>query len=248
MLQVSPFITVDHTEQSVREVIGKHGIRRVFYAFQKIMKEDYDFLAEYFQDKKSPEVLPPVPVPTPSVKKEKETKSETEEGNEEPKVHKLAKAIIKVKKVDKHEEKEKEREIPITPETVASQGEEVKDIRIHQFLEGEQPIQADPSSAPGIPPMPPKGLSVKEIKQWQKTEEDRKRDELKSQGIDPQSLLTKDNLKLWIEKENKSYAVVARYHVGLPEMYVSEVAKKFGVQSALAKKRRAQIMAARGGR
>jgi hypothetical protein len=251
-----------HTiESEVRNILCKHGFKNTFETFQKIMKEDYDFLSNHYSTHKT--LLTLAPKETKKVNENsvgeifsQEVKalvkpSVPTEKKEEPAVQKpvqLAKAIIKVKKVE-----EKEREQPINPETKkpeiqVEEETEVKNIRIHEFLEGEEPRQADPSSAPGIPPMPPKGLTVKEIKQWQKGEEDKKRDELREKGIDPQTLLTKDNLKQWIEKENKSYAVVARYHVGLPEMYVSEVAKKFGVQSALAKKRRAQIMAARGGR
>jgi hypothetical protein len=240
-------------ETDIRNCIGKHGMKKTFLAIQKIMKEDFEFLSEHFMSMPGHFHAKPF-----SQVAEKETSIGAKErqkeapaiqkakGSEEPKVQKpaeLAKAIIRVKKVE-------EKEVPETkkPEIQVEEETEVKNIRIHEFLEGEEPRQADPSSAPGIPPMPPKGLTVKEIKQWQKGEEDKKRDELREKGIDPQTLLTKDNLKQWIEKENKSYAVVARYHVGLPEMYVSEVAKKFGVQSALAKKRRAQIMAARGGR
>jgi len=77
----------------------------------------------------------------------------------------------------------------------------------------------------------------KDIKKWQKEQEDIKCAELKSAGTDPNSLLTKENLKKWIDVEGRTYAFVAREYVGLSETAVSQAAKELGVQSAVAKRR-----------
>lgn len=69
----------------------------------------------------------------------------------------------------------------------------------------------------------------KEMKEWQKQQEDKKREENKAKGIKPQDLLTKENLKKWIEDENRTYAYIAREYVGCKDIEVSAVAKKFGI-------------------
>ena len=54
-------------------------------------------------------------------------------------------------------------------------------------------------------------------------------DELTAKGVDPNTLLTKENLQTWI-KEGKSYNSIAR-DVGLHESVVSKAAKEFGLES-----------------
>jgi hypothetical protein len=83
-----------------------------------------------------------------------------------------------------------------------------------------------------------------QIKREQSENESKKYSELVSKGIDPEGLLTKDNLKRWIEVENLTYAQIARDHVGLPSVQISAVAKGFGFRSQIAK-RRAMILASK---
>ena len=88
------------------------------------------------------------------------------------------------------------------------------------------------------------GLSdPKDIKKWQKEQEEKKKRELDAQGINPASLLTKENLERWILQEKKTYAAVARDYVGLPESMISSSAKSFNIQSETTKKRAALIAA-----
>jgi len=88
------------------------------------------------------------------------------------------------------------------------------------------------------------GLSdPKDIKKWQKEQEEKKKRELDAQGINPASLLTKENLERWIRQEKKTYAAVARDYVGLPESMISSSAKSFNIQSETTKKRAALIAA-----
>ena len=68
--------------------------------------------------------------------------------------------------------------------------------------------------------------------------------EIVSKGIDPENLLTKANLKKWIENDNLTYTQIARDHVGLSAENIASVAKSFGFQSPIAKKR-AMIIASR---
>jgi hypothetical protein len=66
-------------------------------------------------------------------------------------------------------------------------------------------------------------------------------------NIDPESLLTKANLKKWVETDGLNYTQIARDHVGLHADYIAGVAKSFNLQSPIAKKR-AQIIAGKGGK
>ena len=77
----------------------------------------------------------------------------------------------------------------------------------------------------------------KDIKKWQKEQEDKKKRELDAQGINPASLLTKENLQRWIVEEKKTFAAVARDYVGLPDSMVSSAAKSYGIQSETSKRR-----------
>lgn len=61
--------------------------------------------------------------------------------------------------------------------------------------------------------------------------------ELVGKGIEPASLLTKDSLKRWVEEEALTYAQIARDHVGLPADQIASLAKGYGFQSPIVKRR-----------
>ena len=73
---------------------------------------------------------------------------------------------------------------------------------------------------------------------------EKKFQELQVKGIDSYSLLTKDNLKKWVDTDKLTYTQIARDHVGLPADEIATIAKGFGIQSHIAKKR-AVIIAGR---
>ena len=75
------------------------------------------------------------------------------------------------------------------------------------------------------------------IKREQGEKEAEKNAELVLKGVDPESLLTKANLKKWIEVDKLTYTQIARDHVGLSSAQIAAVAKGFGFQSPIAKKR-----------
>lgn len=61
--------------------------------------------------------------------------------------------------------------------------------------------------------------------------------ELVAKGIEPASLLTKESLKKWVEDEVLTYAQIARDHVGLPADQIASLAKGYGFQSPIVKRR-----------
>ena len=77
----------------------------------------------------------------------------------------------------------------------------------------------------------------KEVKQYQKEQEEKKRVENEAQGIDISKILTRDNLKQWIEVEGHTYAWVAREKAGCSDTQVSATAQMLGIKSSISKKR-----------
>ena len=85
----------------------------------------------------------------------------------------------------------------------------------------------------------------KDIKKWQKEQEDAKAAELRAKGINPVSLLTEANMRKWVVEEKKTFAAIAREYVGLSDGVVASEAKKYGLQSDIAKRRLAVMNAKR---
>ena len=85
----------------------------------------------------------------------------------------------------------------------------------------------------------PSFSTLKEAKAWQKGQEEQQRKRLEEQGVNPQSLLTKENLTQWIEEERKGYSVIAREYVGLSEAHIAAAAKEFGIKSSIGRKPKA---------
>jgi len=75
------------------------------------------------------------------------------------------------------------------------------------------------------------------IKKEQADKVKEKNAELLGKGTDPSALLTKANLKKWVEEEGLTYAQIARDHVGLAADHIATVSKGYGFQSPIVKKR-----------
>ena len=121
-------------------------------------------------------------------------------------------------------------------------------ITVKKAVEAPAPVPvAVPVPAPA--PVPaneeedgePAHLEVKhtpqEMKRFQKEAEAKKHAELVAQGIDIKTILTKENLKKWLEDEERTYSWVAREKAGCPDTHVAAIAKSFGIQNKNTKKR-----------
>jgi len=71
----------------------------------------------------------------------------------------------------------------------------------------------------------------KEQKAWQKEQEEKKFKENEAKGIKPKDLLTKENLKKWIEEDNRTYSYIAREYIGCKDSEVSAMAKALGIEN-----------------
>lgn len=77
----------------------------------------------------------------------------------------------------------------------------------------------------------------KEVKEFQKSAEEKKRKENEAAGIQLNTILTKDNLKQWVEVEGKTYSWVAREKAGCPDTQVAATAQMMGIRSKISKRR-----------
>ncbi len=228
--------------QQLRQLIAFHGLSEVHRELEDILWTDYKFLNSYFsKDKKveKREIAMKETIPTEILKNEtkvdkkvvrEKIPEKAEEGDEQQ-------SIIEFME---QREKAKFNAKGVIVKVRKTQEESISDkVSTADVLEDEEIVQAKP---PYVTTQPPKGLSGNAIKQWQKQQEDKRAAELKEQGIDGMSLLTEENLRKWLEKEGRAYAQVARDIAGVSEATVAEIAKKYGIQSAAAK-RRAAILA-----
>ena len=71
-------------------------------------------------------------------------------------------------------------------------------------------------------------------KQEHNTTIEKKYAELKGKGINPESLLSKENLEKWLN-EGMSYMRISREKVGLADKIVSDYAKKYNLKSLITK-------------
>jgi hypothetical protein len=73
---------------------------------------------------------------------------------------------------------------------------------------------------------------LKQIKSNHRIAVQKKHQELLDKGIDPQTLLNKENLEKWL-KMGLSYQKIARDHVGVHENVISSVARAMGLKSVM---------------
>jgi hypothetical protein len=199
----------------LRYAISLYGLEAVHTTFQDICKEDYDFLKKLYDVPQGHKVLKAPTPPAPPVQE-----SPVEE--EIPRPEKLRDAKVRVVKKPASEDLANE---PFTQTTNTT-----STVPAPQVLTSSVVSTHTQHTESGL-------TDPKDIKKWQKEQEDKKKRELDAQGINPASLLTKENLQKWIVEEKKTFAAVARDHVGLPDSMVSSAAKSYGIQSETSKRR-----------
>jgi len=203
----------------LKMLIARYSSLEVSESLQEIFKEEYAFLKVFLKDSKAAVAAAPGPGPAPGPAP--------------------APAVAEV---------EPEETITGIPKMRSdAKIKIVKRAAVVEDVGGEEPVAAvaapavAPSavahSAPAPVSQPDVFRDPKDVKRWQKEQEDKKHAELKAQGVNPDSLLTLENLTRWVVSENRTYAAVARDLVGLPEVHVAQAAKNLGIQSVVAKRR-----------
>jgi len=77
----------------------------------------------------------------------------------------------------------------------------------------------------------------REVKAFQKAGEEERHKLNEAAGLQLSQILTKENLKQWIETEGHTYAWVAREKAGCPDTQVAATAQMMGIKSTFSKKR-----------
>ena len=208
----------------LRQTVAMYGFQAVHQSFQEICKEDYDFLKTLYEVTPHKVLKAPSPPPVSAP-----TQEEAQEEIPRPETQKL-RGDAKVRIVKKPTAPE---DLPPLTQTIA-----VSSPAPAPAPAQTQNTQHTQHTESGL-------IDPKDIKKWQKEQEDKKKRELDALGINPASLLTKENLQKWVVDEKKTFAAVARDYVGLPDSMVSSAAKSYGIQSETSK-RRAIIAASKG--
>lgn len=208
--------------QNLQELIAIHGTGKVYAELYGKMKEEYEFLREFFSEEKAPRAVPP---------KKKVVKSIT-----------VPTATQDSDTTDMSASALRDAKIRIVKKEVAAVEPDPLEL-FPPAVENEEENEQESEVAAVVPPAskPPTFKNPKEAKAWQKEQELKKKQELSDLGILPNSLLTKENLERWIIQDSRTYAYIAREYVGLPEAMVSETAKAFGIQTEASKKRNEMI-------
>lgn len=202
----------------LRAVLAEFGVKETHQALMEIMKSEYEYLGTLFTPVQSNQILPPTPTPPAQQPEKKEKKL--------------------VKKATKEEEQP-----PSNTDTVDSlvPTKFTPGMKILVTKQIQQPSNIDPLPVQELP----KFASSTEAKQWQREQEEARKQNNEQRGIDSESLLTPDNMREWIEVNKYTYAQIARDIVGLPEYRVAEFAKQHNILSETAKRRAAIIARAK---
>ena len=204
--------------QGLQDLVAAHGISKVYAELYGKMKEEYEFLREFFSAEKAPR-------------------------SAEPKKRTVAKAVAPTESQSASDSADmsastlRDAKIRIVKKEIAPSHP------LELFPPAPTPVLEEEAEPAEPPPAakPPTFKTPKEAKAWQKEQETKKKAELSESGIEPHSLLTKENLERWILTDSRTYAYIAREYVGLPEAMISESAKAFGIQSETSKKRNEMI-------
>ena len=203
-------------ESEIRKLVSSYGYQYVNDTLQSMMKNEYIYLSKLFQTIATPVIVAPTITTLVS---------------QPIAAIKKQKKVKKVKVVDQPKVTEpKVTEPKVTEHKVTEPtntlvlNEEIKEV----VVTNTTPVYRDP----------------KEMKEFQKTEEEKKRKENEGLGIELSQILTKENLKQWIEIEGHTYAWVAREKAGCKESQIAATAQMMGIKSRITKKK-ALIMAGR---
>ena len=206
-------------EQDLRALVANHGFEMVHSALHEMMRHDYEFLSRVF-NVTHVAVTPAVAAVTPAVAAVTPAPAPAPA----PTVSEPVQPTKKVMKITVRK--------AVEPAPVPSP------------IPAPTPVEHLPSPISESSPVNTLELPEKckfrspaEMKRFQKEAEMKKRAELDAKGISVASLMTRDNLKKWIEDDGKTYAWVAREMVGCAETQVSTMAKAYGIQSKNSKRR-----------
>ena len=208
-------------QQDLRALVANHGFEMVHSTLHEMMRQDYEFLSKIFKTAPVASAPAPAPAPSPAAPVPVTVSEPPTQTTNQP-----AKKVMKItvrKAVEEPLSSPVPPPMPPTPAPI-------------QLEEAPTPEES-PVNTLEMPAEKGKFRSPAEVKRFQKEAELKKRAELDAKGISVASLMTRDNLKKWIEDDGKTYAAVARDIIGCAETLVSTMAKNYGIQSKNSKRR-----------
>ena len=198
----------------LRWVLAEHSLKDIHTELLSIMEEEYSFLASVFSAAPAAPVpaapVPAAPVPAAPVPAAAQPATQS--------IEEISTGLPKFRSDTKIKIVKKASDVTPAPAPAPS------------------PAPA-PAQDVANPPSQAQMYDPKDLKKWQKGQENAKHAQLVASGIQPESLLTVDSMRTWIQNEGRTYAYVAREHVGLPEAVVAAFAKKHAITSTITKKR-----------
>jgi hypothetical protein len=214
----------DELKRNLRELISKSSSAQVYKALADIFNEEYSFLHKFFVGAKDAK--------GGKEKKEKEKKD----------------VSVEATPVNTEEQPTSPSPTPSANAKPERMRADAKVIVMKKPADPEDLLDTHPLPQPqnDAPIHTQSGFrEAKDIKKWQKEQEEKKAVELRAAGVNPVSLLTEANIRKWVVDEKKTFAAIAREYVGLSELVISTEAKKYGLQSETTK-RRMMIAKAKG--
>ena len=201
----------DDLKRSLRDLISRTSSAQVHKALTDIFNEEYAFLHKFFGDTKKVRKSVPAQDTSPVVSEEAVDAS-------------LAPAPAAAPTP--------------APAPVPHRAERVRgDAKVIVMKEPPSPEDLL-QTAPQPPVHTESGFrDPKDLKKWQKEQEEKKANELKAAGVNPLSILTEANLRKWVVDEKKTFSAIAREYIGLSDAIISVEAKKYGLQSETGKRR-----------
>jgi len=214
-------------EAEIRALFIKYGIAEVKECMEKECRRMYESLQSIYEVKR---------------KYERKGKAPTEEpvaptAPVEPIEQPMEEPIAPTEPLKKHIRKVK---VIKSEEVKVIKSEDVKKVKEE---EDENIFGIIKKSNKTIPPVPVSVESesdeeqvydqVVDEKELHRIAVAEKRKELLEQGIEPESLLTKENLEVWLKK-GKTYMIIAK-ETGVDEGEVSRTARGFGLTSVMSK-------------
>ncbi len=220
-------------ETEVRAVIGKYGL----IAVREFVEAECKITWEYLKTLYGSSLTEKLELAEPSSLTVNQIQPPTEKPVEETEKVPIVKKLIQrkpVKVIDFLTSSQEETEVHTTNTLIVEKGPVLEEEEECDF---EEEAQSDHEEETTIKEVTAYRAKTKEERDDEKRRHKEavrsKRDELQKQGIRPSSLLTKENLKKWLD-QGMSYQRIAREHVGLNETIISHEAEKHGLKSQIA--------------
>jgi hypothetical protein len=229
-------------EEALKTLLATYGSKAVYESLQKTMKEEYTFLQSLFSAPSAKpsglssvglvlkeRVVAPVAAPVAALAPLAPlaaAKEETAPAYEKT-VLPSKNTVVQVKKVSASTE-------TVTPEP------ELATEASKKGKKKKEPVPLSPPEPVAAETVVEKQPTPQEIKAAQRAKEQEKAAELRAKGITIDSVLTKDNLKQWIEVDGRSYSFIAREYAGCPDTQVAALAKGYGLVSKVSQLKQAK--------